>query len=696
MDPVPRVGRRLTWIAVSLCAFGVYFVRIEHEPLWLDETYSAAMTRHGFKDLVRFTAADVHPPLYYLLLKLCTLVLGDSPAALRIPSALAGTGLILLSAGPVRRIWDQRTAWVFAVLALFSPGLLCFAQEARMYALATLLVTGAALYGQLAVRNGRRGDFVAFGVFTWTASLTHYFALVAVGTNALILLATAAKSRDHALRPLAISALAALLGFLPWAPSFWGQLRTVTQGFWIPPTSVELVVFGLVAPFTYKFEDIPYPWEALVALVLTMVMLTTTLLMHRFRGKRSETSAQVQLVLVCALTLAFGMAFSLLVRPIFMPRYMIVNAGALFAALAASIGRMPARVAVGTTLALVLLGLPAWLRIQIQTFNGPFERLASEVAAAGYPVPVLVHNGVPFSFAVFPTSHVVPHVRNVVIAPDAGFDPTAGGLYDPRRAEAVQGLAGLLDVAERIWVVDGSPGPDPLDRRVLDSDPRWVRSGADITLEEPTSWVKLTLRRYQRRAAVSKNFSVPGVSGPERGAVRQEKVAQGHGRAVREASHGVGHGGELAVLHRGLERRVQARHRLGQPRRHHARDDLVERHRDMADGLVGDVGDECRELITAERFGTRDVERRAPVGAGGKGRRRDAGAVVARHVGRLASGFGVDQRSALHGVRERTQHDFGVDAVTQDGEAELGHGQGSFGLQVIRSHGGDGAMSVHP
>ena len=36
--------------------------------IWADEAYTFAMLRHSFPEIWRITAADVHPPLYYLSL----------------------------------------------------------------------------------------------------------------------------------------------------------------------------------------------------------------------------------------------------------------------------------------------------------------------------------------------------------------------------------------------------------------------------------------------------------------------------------------------------------------------------------------------------------------------------------------------------------------------------------------------------
>lgn len=201
------------------------------------------MVEHGFVSILGFTTQDVHPPLYYLGLKLVALVFGDSPLALRGLSVVSAAALVAFGARWVSQVWNARAGWCFAALTLSSSGVLCFAQEARMYALAMLLVTGAVLCGQLALRDGQAKHFVALGVCTWAASLTHYFALIAVGFNALLLFIGAAQSARSRLRPLALAIGLAGLGFLPWVPFFAAQVLAVSRQFWIPPASFELVLF---------------------------------------------------------------------------------------------------------------------------------------------------------------------------------------------------------------------------------------------------------------------------------------------------------------------------------------------------------------------------------------------------------------------------------------------------------------------
>lgn len=487
----------VVWTSALVLVAVLFAASIGHEPLWLDETYSFAMSQHGFVDILRLTAGDVHPPLYYLILRATALLFGDSPVALRLPSLLATLGLLALGAGPVRRIWGERTSYFYALLVATSPGILCFAQEARMYALATLLVTGAVLYGQLVLNEERRSDLVWFGVLTWAAGMTHYFGLVAVGMNGLFLLAAATTIKHRRTKPLlAVIGLAAAL-YLPWFPSFVRQTTTVSHGFWIPDTSWNLLTFGLVAPFTYKFEDVPYPWQALAALGLIVALVTGSLYVSARHRPSRAFAAQLQLVAVYLLTLGFGLAFSKWVQPIFMPRYMMCCAGLLLLATAIALGHLPLlNLQVAAMVVLLGLGVPAWVRIQTDTFNGPFAVLAKQVRDAGESVPVLLHNDVQ---GLFPSWHAIRNARHVLLVPpNTKFDVSSGGVYDTQRLTSTSDVSAILAQARGVWVVDTEPAGFHLDPSQITRHAGWQQQGQAVSITLPMSWVRAKLVRYKR------------------------------------------------------------------------------------------------------------------------------------------------------------------------------------------------------
>lgn len=481
-------------MVVAAFAFGV---RLGREPLWLDESYSYAMVQHGFFDIVRLTRGDVHPPLYYFTLKLAAALIGSSPTALRVPSVVAALGLVALGMGPIRRIWGERTGFVYAWVVVLSPGILCFAQEARMYTLAAFLVTGAVLYGHLSLVGSSRSDNVWFAVFTWAAAMTHYFGLIAAAANALVVLAATFFRSRARLRAVSLAVLGAGLAYSPWLMAFWSQVAAVSRGFWIPPTSATLLTFGLVAPFTYKFEDVPYPWQALVALAMGATTIVLGFAVRTWRAARGHLLAHLHLLVVFALTLVSSLGFSKLVQPVFMPRYMMVCSGLLLLAFATAISR-PRQLgySVLLTCILVALGLPAWLRIQFTTFNGPFADLAQQIRESKDPAPVLLHND---AQAYYPSWHAVSEGRHVIAtAKGTSFDPTVKGVYGGHRLASTDDLTTVLDGVERVWLVDADPSGFHVESARIVSYPGWHQVGPKLRLEHPMSWVKLSLTRFER------------------------------------------------------------------------------------------------------------------------------------------------------------------------------------------------------
>ena len=115
-----------------------------NQSLWLDEAIGAEAVRDfSFKELLlEFPKFDNHPPLYYLDLKLWTLILGYSEFALRAPSVIYGIGTILITFQITKRLSDNKLFHYGAILLLATSQLhIYYSQEARMYSLAAFLVS---------------------------------------------------------------------------------------------------------------------------------------------------------------------------------------------------------------------------------------------------------------------------------------------------------------------------------------------------------------------------------------------------------------------------------------------------------------------------------------------------------------------------------------------------------------------------
>jgi hypothetical protein len=131
------------------------FYHLDGSSLWHDEGNTWALMGRSFAEIAVAAAADIHPPLYYWLLKLWSLVFGTSAFALRSFSAVLGVLLVFL----VQRIGARAAgysgrsgqwlwfSWLAAFLAAVNPFQIYYSQEARMYML--LAVAAAGLFWAL-------------------------------------------------------------------------------------------------------------------------------------------------------------------------------------------------------------------------------------------------------------------------------------------------------------------------------------------------------------------------------------------------------------------------------------------------------------------------------------------------------------------------------------------------------------------
>lgn len=317
--------------------------------IWQDEVFTLKLIRHPVTELVALTAADVHPPLYYLIVKAFVAVLPGVPV---IPLAklvsLLPYALLLLGAGVIgwRKNGPVRLgAGVFSLCLGGMPKLLDYGTEIRMYSWGLFFVTGGLLAAWYTARTGRRRGWVGLVVFGLLAAYTHYFACVAVAIAYLALLVWQLVRRDRrGLLHWGVAAAVTAAAYLPWLFVLLGQLRTVKGSYWIEPITGETVKgYG-----TFLFGTGSL-WVA-VALV-TVLWLAT-----RPRGADGLFTAAA---LLCPFwTVAVGLVASALVRPVFVARYLVPELGCLWLGVAAALAVLPRQRVKPLVLAVLLV--TAW------------------------------------------------------------------------------------------------------------------------------------------------------------------------------------------------------------------------------------------------------------------------------------------------------------------------------------------------
>ena len=125
-------------VLILALAAGLRFVELGAQSLWADEGNSAALATRSFAQISQDAANDIHPPLYYWLLRIWAQAFGHSEIALRSLSAVTGVLLILAVAELGRLLFNDAVGIGAGFIAALSPFQVYYSQEARMYILVAL------------------------------------------------------------------------------------------------------------------------------------------------------------------------------------------------------------------------------------------------------------------------------------------------------------------------------------------------------------------------------------------------------------------------------------------------------------------------------------------------------------------------------------------------------------------------------
>lgn len=344
----PRLD--LAFLLLALITFVTIAVfNAPRASFWFDEAFGIYLTQFNFLEVVFYTGVDVHPPLYYWILKTWAMLFGTSELALRSLSILFGAGVITTAFFLSRRLFGRLVAGVSLLFLTLSPMLIRYSDEARMYTLAALIVMLATYVLTKAIETNQRRWFVFYGILVGLGMWTHYFtALVWIAHwvwRAVTIRQSTAKPglfwKKMLSRNWIIAHIVAGAIFLPWIPFMVAQLGVLqVSGFWIGPVSADTIANYFSNFFYYLEHGQAQGWLSvlLFAVLATIIVLT-------FRTYKSFNRSDKQKYLLVA-ALAFVPMILLILasmpplRPSFVERYLIpASIGfALFAAVTLVVG----------------------------------------------------------------------------------------------------------------------------------------------------------------------------------------------------------------------------------------------------------------------------------------------------------------------------------------------------------------------
>lgn len=214
--------------------------------MWFDEVYSWHMTQGSFKDIITDTSVDIHPPLYYFILKVWEFIFGQSVSALRILSVIFASTAIFFIYPISRKALNIENSVLVILLYSISPLNIFFSQEARMSALNLFLNAGSVYFFIKIIESEpdiktlfKKIYTYGYIVLTILALYTHYFSFLILAAQILYLLYTY-KQQSKKIIQYAIIYIIIVLTYLPWLPTMFMQAAKGQS--WRHSHSVSIVI----------------------------------------------------------------------------------------------------------------------------------------------------------------------------------------------------------------------------------------------------------------------------------------------------------------------------------------------------------------------------------------------------------------------------------------------------------------------
>jgi hypothetical protein len=236
--------------------------------LWFDEGGTIWFARLPWANVFGLAPTyDTHPPGYNVVIKLVSLVIPELSAG-RLLSVVAGTLTIPVLYVLARRLLPAPAALTATGLLALAPVHLWYSQEARQYALMTLLVALSYLALIAFHQTLARRWALAYAVATLAAIYCAYSAVFALAGQTLLLAYLLRVHRRRAL-PVGVALGAVVIGYLPWLPQLLGTLSHTGQErageLGTRPDQIQAVLLSLTGVSGYSRYYLGpemTPWES--------------------------------------------------------------------------------------------------------------------------------------------------------------------------------------------------------------------------------------------------------------------------------------------------------------------------------------------------------------------------------------------------------------------------------------------------
>lgn len=268
---------------ILLAASILRFLKIDRRDFWYDEAFTGVAIKERFWGMIDMIIKDVHPPLYYVSVKIFSSFFNYSVFGIRLFSAVFGVLGIWAVYLFAKNLFGKKAAlWTSAVMAI-SPFAIQYSQEARMYAMFGFLFTLASYFFVRGLQTEKKKYYYLWGLFLGLSALTHYMGIITAPIFFLVSFGwrvfedkkvrekySFVKLRRFIFEKKILSGFVIFgLVFSFWIPFFAGHILKAGSLVWIRPATIadifrniQIFIFGSpLGEMTGGITGVPSPNE---------------------------------------------------------------------------------------------------------------------------------------------------------------------------------------------------------------------------------------------------------------------------------------------------------------------------------------------------------------------------------------------------------------------------------------------------
>lgn len=310
-----KMWNYISWGFIFIFAILLILIASQSRDIWLDETFSLGLARHNLNELIELTAKDVHPPLYYMILRIAMLFFPNSICAAKIVSAIPIIIILIIANVFFSKEFSSKFGLLFNSILLSTYSVFQYAVEIRMYSWCLLFCFLCCIVSYYIIEKSEWKYFFLYVIFAECGAYSQYWTAFGLAINFLLVSILSIIKEKSNFKKVLVSALLGILLYIPWAKVVLTQVNEVSSTYWIGPVTLSAFIdyISSVFPGQNKFK---------ILLIFFILYYIFEVVKYIIKSKKKLFALYTIICFITPFALIIcATIISILMRPVFQPKY---------------------------------------------------------------------------------------------------------------------------------------------------------------------------------------------------------------------------------------------------------------------------------------------------------------------------------------------------------------------------------------